>query len=394
MRLAYFTDSYLPQRDGVVTTILNSRRELEEEGHEVYIFAAGSGKEKKQNRDAHVFYHASAPFRPYPDYRVALFPFLSERTVRRLKIDIIHTHGMASMGLAALATSVRLHLPLVGTFHTMVPDATHYISKSQTVGRIGKNLAWRYLKWYYGKCDSVIAPSRWVAKILEEKGIGNVHVVHPGIDVEKFSPRVSGREFRKKHRLGDAPVVLHVGRVAFEKNLEVLIKSAIFVLEEMPDCKFVIAGRGPAEKAYKEMVRKEGMERAFVFTGFVPDEELPQVYAAADVMAFPSTFETLGIVALEAMACGVPVACADHEPLKEMVEEGRNGAIFDPEQPEECADAIVRVYKRRRRLASAARKTAQKYDLRKCADNLMDVYRGTLYNKTNSTRRGNRWLFR
>lgn len=381
MRIAYFTDTYLPQRDGVVTTILNSRRELEREGHEVYIFAAGSRREKKLNADSHVFYHASAPFRPYPAYRIALFPFLAERTVKRLRVGLVHTHGMASMGLAALATSVRLKLPLVGTFHTMIPDATHYITKSATFGRIGKGLLWRYLRWYYNKCDQVIAPSKWVAKILAERGIENVHVVHPGVDTKKFSmqARAKGKAFRKRHRLGSGPVVLHVGRVALEKNIETLIRSAIYVLEEIPDCKFVIVGKGPAEKTYRALVKKEGVEDAFRFTGFVPDEELPQAYGAADVLAFPSTFETLGLVALEAMACGTPVACADHEPLREIVEEGKNGAIFNARDPEACAAAIVRVYKRRRRLGAAARKTAMKNDVQKSTAKLVEVYEKALY---------------
>ena len=102
MRIAFFTDSYLPQWDGVVSTILGFRKELEREGHEVYIFAAGSRKDKEENKDPHVYYHASTPFKPYPEYRVALFPYLSERRVRKLGIDVIHTHGMATMGLAAL----------------------------------------------------------------------------------------------------------------------------------------------------------------------------------------------------------------------------------------------------------------------------------------------------
>ena len=381
MRIAYFTDTYLPQHDGVVTTILNSRRELERGGHEVYVFAAGSRQDKRQNADPRAFYHASAPFKPYPAYRIALFPFFAERTVKRLKIDLVHTHGMASMGLAALATSARLHLPLVGTFHTMVPDATHYITKSKAIGRLGKRLMWRYLKWYYNRCDHVIAPSRWVAKILAEKGIGNVHVVHPGVDATRFSlrARLGGKAFRKEHRIGSGPFVLHIGRVALEKNIETFIKSAIYVLEELPECKFMIAGRGPAEKHYRALVKAEGVGHAFRFAGFLPDDELPHAYGAADVLAFPSTFETLGLVALEAMACGTPVACADHEPLNEVVEEGKKGAIFSPHDPEACAAAIVRVYKRRGRMGSAARSTALKYEMRKSTAKLIDVYEKALY---------------
>ncbi|RLG20088.1 hypothetical protein DRN67_00870 [Candidatus Micrarchaeota archaeon] len=381
MKIAFFTDSYLPQWDGVVSTIMGFRKELERQGHEVYIFAAGSRRDKAQNKDSHVYYHTSVPFKPYPAYRVALFPYISERRVRKLGIDIIHTHGMATLGLAALTISKITKIPMVGTFHTMVTDATHYISSSQTVKRIGKKLAWKYLKWYYDNCEAVLAPSEWTCKLLRRKGIRNVIAVHPGIDTKRFKPGIKGREFRKKYGLGNSPVVLHIGRIVLEKNIGLLIRAAPYVLKKIPNCKFVIAGKGPAEAKYKRMVERKGLEKSFVFAGFLPGKMLPRAYAGSDVLAFPSTFETLGIVALEAMACGLPVACADHGPLKSMVKNGRNGIRFNPKSPKGCAEAIVRVYKGRERLGSAAAKMAEKYDTGMCVKRLVEVYEKVLEKK-------------
>jgi len=373
MRIAFFTDSYLPQRDGVVSTIVNFRKELEKEGHEVFIFAAGSRKDKRENKDAHVFYHTAIPFKPYPDYKVALFPVSSISKVRQLKVDIIHTHSMASMGVAAYAAAKALGKPLVGTFHTLVPQATHYISRHRMVRKISGHLLWNYLKLYYNRCCTVMAPSKWIGGLIASKGIRNVVVVPPGIYAEKFA-KGNGEAFRERFGLGNAPVIMYVGRVAEEKNLETLIKSAIFVLEEMPKAKFVIVGKGPAQKKYAELARREGIGRSFVFTGFVKDEELADAYHACDVLAFPSTFETLGMVALEAMACGKPVASADHGPLREVVREGVNGALFNPKSPDQCAEAIARVYKARRRFAPACRKTAAEYSAGKSARKLVQVY--------------------
>ena len=128
MRIAFFTDTYLPNKDGVVSSIVSTRLALEAMGHEVYIFASGSRKDKKENKDPRVHYFASTAFRPYPDYKIALFPFLASGKLRRYGIDVIHTHGIATMGLASLQASVRNGLPVIGTFHTMLPDATHYLS--------------------------------------------------------------------------------------------------------------------------------------------------------------------------------------------------------------------------------------------------------------------------
>jgi 1,2-diacylglycerol 3-alpha-glucosyltransferase len=377
MRIAFFTDSYLPQRDGVVSTIVNFRKELEKEGHEVFIFAAGSRKDKRENRDAHVFYHTAIPFRPYPDYKVVLFPVRSLAKVRSLKVDMIHTHSMAGMGVAAYASAKALGKPLVGTFHTLLPEATHYISRHSMVRRIGKRLLWNYLRLYYNRCGTVMVPSKWIGELIASKGIRNSVVVPPGIYPERFA-RGNGNAFREKHGLGKAPVIMYVGRVAEEKNLETLIKSAIFVLEEMPKAKFVIVGKGPAQKNYAELARRQGIGRSFVFTGFVKDEELPDAYHACDVLAFPSTFETLGMVALEAMACGKPVAAADYGPLREVVRENVNGGLFNARSAEQCAEAIVRVYKARRRFAPACRKTAAEYAAGKSVRKLVQVYEKAL----------------
>lgn len=387
MRIACFTDTYLPQRDGVVTTILNMREEMAKKGHRTFIFATGTQKQKKENRDADVHYHSSLPFMPYPEYRIAVFPVRAAAMVREQKCDIIHTHGMAGMGMAAYLTARALDMPLVGSFHTLIPETMHYLSKSKVVKSMGKQLTWNYLKWYFNKCDIVTVPGEWVAELVRKHGIRNVRVVPLGIQPKKFA-KAKGGGFRRAHGLGKAPVILYVGRIVEEKNIETLIRSAIYVLEEMPDAKFVIVGKGPAERKFAQMARQEGVAKAFVFTGFLPEDALPEAYAACDVLAFPSTFETLGLVALEAMACGKPVACADHGPLREIVVEGKTGAHFKPASPEACAEAIVRVYKARRRFARACKRTAAAHSAARCADAMLLAYKEAIAKKRKARKRG------
>ena len=374
MKLAFFTETYLPNKDGVVTSILSSKKELERKGHEVFIFCAGSRKAKRENKDPRAFYYFSAPFAPYPDYRIALFPFFSEKKVKRLGVKLVHSHGMATMGLEALRVSRSLKLPCVGSFHTLIPEATHYVASASAVKKITKRIAWKYLKWYYNKCDLVITPSRIVKEMLEEHKVKNVQVVPNGVDVKRFHPRLNGSAIRKKYSLGKSPVVLHVGRLVLEKNLDVLIDAALLILEEQPDCRFLIVGSGPAEKHYKEAVKRNGVSHAFTFTGFVPDEVLPSVYAAADVFAFPSKFETQGLVGLEAMACGKPVAGARYLAVKEIVDDGKNGFLFNPDDSEDCAEAILNTLEQRRNLSANARKTAEKYSIPKCTAKLLKAY--------------------
>ena len=157
MKIAYFTDTYLPNVDGVVTCLLNYRKELEKRGHEVYIFTPGSKKDKAENKDKNVHYFTSATFKPYPDYRISLFPFPSAvKRAKEIGPDIVHSHGIATTGLAAINCAHALKVPAIASFHTMVPEATHYLTKNEGMQKILEDVAWKYLKWYYGFFDTVL----------------------------------------------------------------------------------------------------------------------------------------------------------------------------------------------------------------------------------------------
>jgi len=375
MRIAFYTDTYLPNRDGVVTAITSFRRELEANGHDVFIFASGSSKAKKENDDPNVFIYLAAPFKPYPQYGIALFRFLSASKVRQLGVDVVHSHGMATMGLAAERAARSLKVPYVVTLHTLIPRATHYVAGGvKPIKTAAERIAWAYLRWYYNRCDVPTAPSGVIKELMEEHGIRGVRVVPNGIDVEKLNPRVADGPIRDWWNLRGKKVVLHLGRLALEKNLEVVINSALFVLEEEPEARFLVVGTGPAAVYYKNLARKKGVDKYFVFTGFVEDRWIPNYYACADAVVVPSKFETQGLVTLEAMACGKPVAGADYLATKEMVKDGVNGYLFNPDSPEDCAEKILAALNSRRGIRTNARRTAEKYSVKECTKRLLSLY--------------------
>ena len=374
MRIAFYTDTYVPNMDGVVSAILNYRRELERRGHEVFIFASGTSRMKRENKDPRVFYYESMPFKPYPDYKIALFPFLSERKVRKLGIDVIHSHGMATMGLAADRAAHALKIPYVATLHTLIPRATHYVSNIGAVKNLMESAAWGYLKLYYNRCDVALAPSVVVKEMMEQHGIRNVKILPNGIDTRRLRPGLKEGKVRELWGLEGKKVILHFGRLVLEKNIELLMKSALMVVEEEPDAHFLVAGTGPAAAYYRELVRKKGLERYFTFAGFVEDRLVTSCYACADIVVVPSKFETQGLVTLEAMACGKPVAGANFLATQEIVRDGYNGYLFDPDEPEDCAEKIVRTMREKGRLSKGARETAEEYSIGKCADRLLSLY--------------------
>ncbi len=370
MRIAFFTDTYLPNTDGVVSSILNYRHELERRGHEVFIFSPGTKEHKYANKDPRVHYFTSAAFKPYPDYRVALINFLSPvKMINDLKIDVIHSHGIATTGLAAIQTSKKLGIKCTATFHTLVSDAFHYVTGSVEVQNMLQKAAWSYLTWYFNSFPKIIVPSNYLQNIVHEKGIMKTQIISTGIPLNSFT----GIPRRKEWGLTkDDKVVLHVGRVVKEKNLELLIKSAHSVLNMVPNAKFVIAGKGPALEYYKKMVHEEQLDSQFVFTGFVPDNLLADLYASADCFAMPSSFETQGLAALEAMASRLPVVVRKNAAPAEVVDDGKNGYVFS--DAFDLPGKIVKAIENKEKLGEAAYKKASEFDISKTTDQLLAFY--------------------
>ena len=365
MKIAFFTDTYLPNKDGVVSSIVSTRLALEAMGHEVYIFASGSRKDKKENKDPRVHYFASTAFRPYPDYKIALFPFLASGKLRRYGIDVIHTHGIATMGLASLQASVRNGLPVIGTFHTMLPDATHYLSKNKLVDSMAKGMIWRYLKWFFNRCDLAIAPTGTIQSIMVEHGIKRVEVAPSGIDLRKFP--VTDTEH-------DGEIGLYLGRMALEKNLGIVIGSLPHILKSHPDFRLVLAGKGPELDFYKKLVAQKNLQKYVTFLGYIKDGELAGTYGMCDVFVIPSKFETQGLSALEAMACGKPVVASRELALGEIVKDGYNGFLCGGNDEKEFAEKVIKALENRAALTVGARKTAERFAVDKCAANLVRIY--------------------
>lgn len=379
MKIAYFTDTYLPNNDGVVACLLNFRKGLEKRGHEVFILTPGTKKQKEENKDPHVHYFTSASFKPYPDYRLALFPFPSARKLLKgMDVDLVHSHGIATTGLAAIDCASNLKVPCIASFHTMVPSATHYITGRKGLQKFLEDVSWKYLKWYYKFFKRVIVPSEFTKKILLEQGINNTIVMPAGIDYRFYSGG-DGEWIRKRHRLGKKKIVLHVGRIVKEKNLELLINEAPSIINKRPNVAFIIVGKGPAEEYYKNLVQMKGVDEHFIFAGFVPKKELPDYYAAADAFAFPSYFDTQGLVALEAMAAGIPVVAPERSGSSDFVKDGETGYIFKEEV--DFREKLLLALENGEQMGEKCRETAKEYDSGRRVEALLEFYESILENE-------------
>ena len=385
LNIAFYTDTFLPAVDGVVTSILNSKKELERKGNTVYVFAVGDERTKRMSRGyGNVIVTRGVRLRKYPQYNLALFPFTASLKLPR-DIDVIHAHTPFLMGTMALLLSRLNRVPLVGSFHTLFVNKEvikEYTIQNKRMQKFLIRHAWSYARFFYGRCNAVIAPSRAIKKMLEKHGIKNVYVVPNGIDLDRFNyKKVSGAALRmkllknKKDRL-----VLYVGRMSKEKNIEVLLKAARRLSNEKVE--FVLGGSGPALDHYKSLARELGVDDKVSFVGFIPDRKLPEYYAASDLLCLPSTFETQGIVALESMAMNRPVVGANYLALKEIIINGKNGEKFSPHNDASCARKIEKVINHLDAYRGM-RRTAEEYSDTLSTEKLLNVYK-SIQNSTSS----------
>lgn len=364
--------------DGVVTSMLSFRKELQRRGHRVYIFASRKGISRNGvSREKDIFLYPGVGFKPYPQYSVAVFPFYSLLKRSSIDIDIVHAQTPFMMGINGMLMARLSRYPLVGSFHTMVNSKAleAYYPKNKALRKFYSSYLWKYTKFFYRKCDLTIAPSHAIEDLLARHGITNTALVPNGVDLKRFNKEVSGAAMRRRLGIRDGEkAVLYLGRISREKKIETLLRAARRLLRSRKDVVFVIGGTGPAQDYYKRMARRLRVQGKVRFIGFVDERELPHLYAASDILCLPSTFETQGIVSLEAMALGKPVVGADYLALREIIQNGRNGERFAPGDDAGCAAKIEKVLNNCAAYRSDAIRTAGKFSVEKVTDRLLKAY--------------------
>jgi glycosyltransferase involved in cell wall biosynthesis len=270
--------------------------------------------------------------------------------------ELLHVHTEGPLGLAGRRYALERGIPLVTSFHTHFPQyAQHY-----GAGALAP-LVWRWLAWFHGPAALTLTPGEATRDELERHGLTAAQVWGRGVDAHHFQPSRRDAAWRRWLAGGDeTAIVLHVGRLAPEKNLEILIAAWRLARERLGQrATFVVAGEGPLE-------RRIVTELPFVRQlGFLPRNRLANLYASSDLCVLPSASETCGLVALEAMASGIAVIAADAGGLRESVRHAETGVLLPPNDALAFAaeiEALVLDPERRFRLAAAAREWALERD--------------------------------
>lgn len=372
LKIAFYTDSYLPSRDGVVTSILNTRKELERRGHEVYIFASGGSKMARlAKKDKRLCVIKGMQFKKYPQYTMGLISRESSR-VMQIMPDIIHAHTPFTAGLFAYRASMQLDSKFIGTFHTMVfsdEAISAYFTNNKAAIKLSRFVVMRYLKWFYSKTDNIIAPTTYVKRILKNNGLRNIEVIPTGVDFNSMKKEDKKRARIQLRLKSDDKIILYFGRVSKEKNIDILIKAAKPL--SASGFKVIIAGSGPYLNELISLSRRIG-NRNVIFTGFVKENDIPLYYAASDLLCNPSTFETQGLVDLYAAFYKLPILLPEKSAQSELLNYAKCGEKFNAHSIKDIVEKANTTYEHSNMYKF--NEIVKEFNIKKTVDKLLALY--------------------
>ena len=383
-----FTDYFYPELGGIQDSVATISRTLGRRGHQVDIHAPRyatrdyrriglTQRERGLGANVRVRRRSSVPFPSSTrQSRAALLsPIAWAELLGREKPDVIHVHSFFGIGLEALLNGNFLGVPVVGTNHTTIAGFGPHIPVSE-------GWAAAYVMWFYNQCDYVTAPSRSVFAELGETRLSRPHrVVSNPIDIDLFTPARSDERDALRARFGlRSPTITYAGRLAPEKNIEVLLRALAVLRDGGKAAELAIAGHGSHEPVLRALATELGIEGQVRFLGTLAQDELARLLRISDIFAIMSTSETQSMVLLQAMASGVPVVAAQSRALPEFVS-ASNGVLVDPHDPVRLAralDDLLGSPDRRRQFGSGARQSAERYGVESVTDEWETLYRSVL----------------
>lgn len=335
MKIGLFTDTYVPEINGVVMSVRTLREGLEELGHEVWVFAPTNPEPVKD--DDHIYRLLSAPLVVLPERRVAtpLDPGLLRR-IGELNLDVIHTHTEFGVGSFGFRADRKFNIPHVHTYHTVWEEYTHYFDPLGLIDVPAKGVVRIAARETAKRCDRIIAPTNKTLGLLRDYGLTlPIDVIATGVDLSRFSPVSAAEKTALRVGLGVdgfKHVLLSIGRQAAEKSVIPLLEMVAPYLRTHPEACQLTVGAGPDLANLKSRAKEYGIADQVFFTGELPWESVPNIYRAADVLIGNSHTETQGLTFIEALASGTPIVVRYNACFDGIIERDVSGTLFDEQQ--------------------------------------------------------------
>ncbi len=409
MKIGFFTDRYYPQVDGVAVSVDIFAQELIKLGHEVIVFAPEAAKKKRTRKDPdYVVRFKSFPSIWYEDHRDTM-PFTAS-TIKRVKnenLDIIHIHTPAQVGMLGLRIAKEDNIPTVVTHHTdidqyakiykkimlgilvgiligpaLMKSKEHYkdilpnLKPNKSISKWNRKLIIESVGLFYSNCDAIIVPSVKMEKSLKDYGrFNNIYVLPTGIDLEEAKAKTPF-DPRDHYKIGSSPLLLFVGRLGKEKNIQLVIKSMPKILAKQPDTKLLIVGDGPFAEELHELAEKLKVKNSVIFAGMLERPETFACFKSADVFCFASTTDTQGLVLNEAAIESKPIVFLDDQisPLAQDKITGIKTANTTSSFSGACLKLIDEP-KLAKKYGDKAKKLAMSITIKKQSEKLLDLYK-------------------
>ncbi len=370
MRIGIFTDTYSPDVNGVVAVIKMMTHELKKEGHEVYLFCPSHPG--INDSDVGIYRFRSLRFIFYKGMRMAI-PY--KRSAQKVipSLDIIHSHDPGPIGLLALWSAERYHLPHIHTYHDLYVDYRRYLP---LLIRPTRGMVKRMSRLLCNRCQAIIAPSEQMKRELTSYGITRpIYALPFGVDMEEFSHEIRW-DARAALNLPTEDLLLYAGRLGREKNLDFLMRAFGHLLSLRPGARLIIAGDGPHRKSLQEYAVSLGIAPYVIFTGFIDRQDLIDLYKQTTLFVFTSKTDTQGLVIMEAMMAGAAVVAVNVMGPLDVITSGETGILVN-EDEDEFAGACLRLLEdanEKQRMGDAAREWARLHNSQESTRKLLEIY--------------------
>lgn len=385
MNIGLFTDSYPPYINGVATSVYNLREALKKLGHTVYIVTVNDSIIKHEyDEKEKILRIPGIPIGIY-DYRLSeIYPISTVKTIKKWKLDVIHSHTEFGVGIFARILAKKFKIPLVHTYHTLYEDYTHYITHNH-FDKLSKKIVKDLTKVYCVKtAKETIVPTEKIYKLFKEKYMitKNVSVIPSGIDIERFFEenveQDKVEQIKEKYGITkDDFTIIFVGRLAQEKNIEFLLNAQQKLIEKrINNIKLLIVGDGPDKENYINITRKVNIFDKVIFTGKIEQDKIQYYYQCADAFVTASNSETQGLTVIEAMAAGVVPICINDMAFIDMLPKK---SLFNNQK--EYINRLITFSadeELRKEYKAEIRKKAEEYSSNTYAQRVLNVYSGVL----------------
>ena len=366
MRICLVTETYVPEINGVAKTLERLVNELDSRGHHIHIVRPHQKNEV--NITKHV--HTRVTGLPLPGYRGLQFGLPAANKLKvswtKNRPDIVYVATEGPLGWSAVKVANKLNIPVISGFHTNF----HSYSQHYKLGWL-KKIIFSYLKNLHNKTLCTLAPSPEVIDYLKSRGINSSELFSRGVDTEIYSPVHRSEELRENLGIDkNAPVALYVGRLAPEKNIDLIIRAYQEMKQLAPELRLLIVGDGPLLNQLKVQ------HQDIIFAGMQVCNSLSEYYASADVFLFASETETFGNVVLEAMASGLVVIAYDYAAVKMHINNKVNGIAVEPGNPDAFCHLAARLIRHPEDVNSMRRMSrikAEQIDWKNVIDNFEKV---------------------